>query len=495
MGRGGREPGHGGDGSPWPPGGALLACGLLLGGPAFAQEGPCVDGPRLHAGVRAAAPSLPADAPRSEEAVREDTSQSQEEPHPWLALGEVTAINLVVWTWDRVLVNKEWARVTPSTWGENLTSGFEWDGDHFGTNQLAHPYHGSLYYVAARDNGIPYVGSLGFTLLGSLQWEVFAENKKPSINDLANTTLGGTIMGEAIYRLSSMVLDTEATGWERFGRELGAAALSPVRGVNRLVRGDSFRREPTPSDWRPDRFAGWATLGYLKLGNGESLVWGENQFFTELSLRYGDAFRGARRRPFDAFDGRVQFTTQEAHLISYGQLMGLLVATPLALARRDELRLSVFQQMRYVNTAAYELGSQSVDVGLTYQHDLSGGAALRSMLLMNGALLASVSSEHSGQGGRNYDYGVGPGLQLRVTFTRDEWDLVSLEAGLSQIIVLDGSSGSHQVRTARLRVDLPVYRRLGLGLEGNLFQRESHFDDFPSVNKDTYQLRFFLSVH
>ncbi|MFP2902449.1 hypothetical protein [Corallococcus sp. 4LFB] len=155
----------------------------------------------------------------------------------------------------------------------------------------------------------------------------------------------------------------------------------------------------------------------------------------------------------------------------------------------------MFQQMRYVNTAAYELGSQSVDVGLTYQHDLSGSAALRSMLLMNGALLASVSSEHSGEGGRNYDYGVGPGLQLRVAYTRDEWDLVSLEAGLSQIIVLDGSSGSHQVRTAQLRVDLPVYRRLGLGVEGNLFQRESHFDAFPSVNKDTYQLRFFLSVH
>ncbi|WP_253895953.1 DUF3943 domain-containing protein, partial [Corallococcus exercitus] len=495
MGRGGRERGRGGDGSPWPLGGVLLAGGLLLGGPAFAQEGPCTDGPRFHAdaAVRDAAPSPPADAPLNEAAVREDTSR--ERPHPWLALAEVTSINLVVWTWDRVLMNRDWARVTPADWGENLTSGFEWDGDHFGTNQLAHPYHGSLYYVAARDNGIPYLGSLGFTLLGSLQWEVFAENKKPSINDIANTSLGGTIMGEAIYRLSSMVLDTEATGWERFGRELGAAALSPVRGVNRVLRGDSWRVEPTPSDWRPDRFAGWARLGYLKLGNGESLAWGKNQFFTELSLRYGDAYRGAHRRPFDAFEGRVQFTTQEAHLISYGQLMGLLVATPLALDSRDELRLSVFQQMRYVNTAAYELGSQSVDVGLTYQHDLSGGAALRSMLLMNGALLASVSSEHAGQGGRNYDYGVGPGLQLRVSYTRDEWDFVSLEAGLSQIIVLDGSSGSHQVRTAQLRVDLPVYRSLGLGVEGNLFQRDSHFAEFPSVTKDTYQLRLFLSVH
>ncbi|RYZ42848.1 MAG: DUF3943 domain-containing protein [Myxococcaceae bacterium] len=435
---------------------------------------------------------LPADAPLKEDTVARETPPTR---HPWRALAEVTAINLTVWTYNRTVGGKDFARVDLHTWKDNLRTGFVWDGDGFSENQFAHPYHGNFYFTAARDNGFSYVGALPFTLLGSLQWELFGENLPPSLNDLINTTLGGAAMGEALYRLSSMVLDTEASGRRRFVRELGAGLISPLRGFNRVLRGDVSRREPTPPSWTPDSFASWGTVGYLKLGDGESLAWGEDQFFAEFSLRYGDAFHGEHHRPFDAFEARVQFTTQEHNLVSHARLLGLLVAKPLLRTERDELRLGVLQQMSYVDTFAYELGGQSLDVGLLHRRQLSSSSTLKTMLLLDGALLTGISSEHSGTEGRNYDYGSGGGLQLQAVYARDNWDIVTLEAGLSRILVLDGSSGSHQVRTGQLQVDAPLYRWLGLGGEVNFYQRHSRFGAFPDVRKDTYQLRVFLSVH
>ncbi|MHA7633463.1 DUF3943 domain-containing protein [Corallococcus sp. M7] len=482
MGRGWRGRGLGQDRSPWPLGGALFACGLLLGGPAFAQEERRED-----------APPLPADAPLKEETVHEDPSRKRF--HPWLAVGEITAINLFVWTWDRVLANREWARVGPDTWKENLSTGFVWDADGFLTNQFAHPYHGSLYYTAARDNGVPYLAALPFTLFGSAQWELFAENKPASANDFINTSVGGMAMGEALYRLSSLVLDTESRGGERFVRELTGAAMSPVRGVNRVLRGDVTRQEPTPAEWRPRELSIWGAVGYLKLGDGRPLIWGENQFFLQLNMRYGNMYQGDFHHAFDAFDARVQFTTAESSLISHSKLQGLIARASLWNTQKDELRLGFLQQISHVDTEAYELGGQSLQLGLLHERHFNARSKLRTALLVDGSLLTGISSEHSGKASRNYDYGPGVGLNLQLAYMRDAWEILTLEASTSHFVVLDGSDGSHQVFTGQLQADVPVFEHVGLGSELNWFRRHSRFPTYPDVRKDAYQLRFFVSVH
>ncbi|NTX41768.1 DUF3943 domain-containing protein, partial [Myxococcus sp. CA033] len=126
-------------------------------------------------------------------------------------------------------------------WERNLTDGFKWDADEFSVNQFDHPYHGGIYYNIARDNGFDYWESGFITVLGSLQWEVFAENTPPSTNDIINTSLGGLALGEVLYRLSSRVLDNCATGRERVGREVVAGLLNPGRGLSRVVRGEAWR--------------------------------------------------------------------------------------------------------------------------------------------------------------------------------------------------------------------------------------------------------------
>jgi hypothetical protein len=442
-------------------------------------------------------PTLPADAPLLEPEVIPPPPLEPPSPetHPWLALAEVTAVNLTVFTWNLTIGNKEWGRVSLESWKENLRTGFVWDEDGFSTNQFMHPYHGGLYYASARDNGMSFPVSAGYTLVGSLQWELFAETEHPSINDLVNTTMGGVAMGEALYRMSSMVLDPEKRGGKRFLRELGGAALSPMRGINRLLRGDTFRHEPKPQDWWPQDFAVWTNVGYLKLGDGESLAWGEDQFFAQFALRYGDMFRGDFRRPFDAFDARIQLTTREDSLISHARLQGMLAKQSLWTTETEELRLGLLQQLTYVDTIAYEMGGQALNAGLLHEHRFADKTSkVRTALLLDGSVLSGISSEHNGEG-RQYDYGPGLGVQLQASYMRGAWEVVSLELGAQRVLVLDGSGGWHQVHTGQLLVDVPMFEHVGLGTELNFFQRQSRFDAYPPVTKDVYQLRVFVSVH
>ncbi|RKH62395.1 DUF3943 domain-containing protein [Corallococcus interemptor] len=505
--------GHGGRG-PWLPRGMALACALLAGA-AFADDSPQDLVRSVPANVMALcaaqlspgqetqwAPCTPAaeaplslveDAPLIEDEIRSDPG-----PHPWIALGEVTAINVFVWTWDRYIAKKDWAYISPAVWKQNLRTGFVWDGDGFSTNQFAHPYHGGLYYTASRDNGLEYESAVALTFLGSLQWELFAENEPPSANDLINTTVGGVAMGEALYRLSSLVLDTEARGRQRFVRELTAGVLSPVRGLNRVLRGDVNYHGASPTEWWPDDIAGWASLGYLKLGDGKSLAWGEDQFFIQGTLRYGDMYRGPHHRPFDAFNARVQFTSRETSLVTNARLQGLLAKATLWNTEHDELRLGLFQQLSYTDTLAYEVGGQFLNAGFLHEHKFANRARLRTALLADGSLITGVSSEHNGSDeseGRDYDYGPGVGFQFHMAYLREDWEVLTLDADAEHVFVVDGSGGAHRVHQAQLQVDLPVYKQLGMGSQLNFFRRHSRFESFPAVTKDTWQLRLFLSLH
>ncbi len=131
---------------------------------------------------------------------------------PLVALVEVAGINAVVHLFDRYILNADYAQVSLNDIGNNFSKGFVWDNDNFSTNTFFHPYHGSLYFNAARANGLSFWQSVPYTFAGSFMWEFFCENTYPSINDFINTSIGGVALGEMTHRLSALVLDDSAPG-------------------------------------------------------------------------------------------------------------------------------------------------------------------------------------------------------------------------------------------------------------------------------------------
>ena len=64
------------------------------------------------------------------------------------AVGEIVAINLLVWSFNEYIRGADFTQVSPRSWWENISGGFTYDDNHFTTNMFAHPYHGSLYHLS-----------------------------------------------------------------------------------------------------------------------------------------------------------------------------------------------------------------------------------------------------------------------------------------------------------------------------------------------------------
>jgi hypothetical protein len=332
--------------------------------------------------------------------------------------------------------------------------------------------------------------------MGSLQWELFGETEHPAINDLTNTTLGGIALGEVLYRLSSEVLDDTAIGLPRVGHELFAAAITPSRGFNRLVHGESWKVRVGPLDEpQAPELSLVGQLGYLKLADGTALLQGTDQLFAQLVLRYGDPVYDEIQRPFDAYSAEAQFTTKEHRLVSHAQIRGVIASRPLMTTENSRLVLGALQHFDYKNVQAYEVGDQAFSGSFLYARRLSETESLRGALHLRGLVLGGISSEHAVRVGRSYDYGPGLGLQLEARYLSRDWEIANTEVGIAWIHTLNGSQGQHLFISGKVQVDFPIYRSMGVGMSGMFFQRDSLYQNFPDTRQDISELRFFLSLH
>jgi hypothetical protein len=143
---------------------------------------------------------------------------------------EVTAINLLVWSYDMYLDKRGWANISWNSVFNNMRQGYEWDNNSFQTNQFSHPYHGAMFYSAARANGLNFLKSGAYTAIGSLMWEFILETNRPSRNDSIMTTFGGMALGEALYKIADLVYDRNSGGLERTLRNVFAFLINPVFG-------------------------------------------------------------------------------------------------------------------------------------------------------------------------------------------------------------------------------------------------------------------------
>src|SRR5215204_3828880 len=249
--------------------------------------------------------------------------------HFWQAAGTIVATNGLLWFYNRHVQGWAWADVGTQSWWANLRGGFDWDDDAFGVNQVAHPYHGSLYFNAARGSGYGFWGSTPFVAAGSLSWEFFTENVRPSINDLINTTLGGIALGEVAHRISSHLLTRR--GFPA-GRRMGALVVNPVGQAQSLVHGD----DRAALDSSPSSSAFLAVGQQGAMGAEPQEVNGEHPFLG-LTFQYGSAFDEHVKRPYDAFEFSLHLSPNQYVVLTHAAVSGLLTRRKLALSARHHV--------------------------------------------------------------------------------------------------------------------------------------------------------------
>jgi hypothetical protein len=443
----------------------------------------------------AAAQTTPPTPPQS--APPETTVAAPTKPKPLLTLGEVVGLNTLIWSYDRYLrQNGEnpGFKIGFNSWEENFKNGFEWDDNSFSTNQYAHPYHGNMYFNAARSNGYDFWTSVPFVFTGSFLWEYMYETHHPSYNDWIATSVGGTTLGEMLYRLSDLVLDNRATGSGRRWREFGGLVLDPVRGFNRIISGEATRVGPNPAGHRPEYLAVRFDGGLRTLGVDHVYDTDTTRTYLAIQGQYGDMFRGNPKKPFDAFDFGVNINFGEANVLGSVQTRGLLYADHLHKSPTTEHMLGLFLNFDYHNTNAYTIGGQSAGAGIISRFHKTFLGEIETQAHLNTVFLGGVSSDYATYTGRSYDYGPGLNTVLSAALRRHNRPWLVVRHSQTWIHTLNGTEGEHHISVTNARFDIPINTLVGFGAQYVLYLAENDYKDLPDTSKRSPELRFFFSL-
>lgn len=444
--------------------------------------------------------------------------------HFWRAAAEVVGFNLGLWAFDRYVQHGDFSYISWNTIKENFKHGFIWDNDKLGTNTFLHPYNGSLYYTAGRANGFNFWQSELFAIGGSAMWELFMENEYPSTNDIIATPIGGAVIGETLYRASDAILDDRTTGAERFEREAAAFILSPIRGINRIITGQAWRRSSTPGrQFGTPNIALQVSLGVNTMifnGRYKTPYFGAT---AQIDLEYGDRFEAKSKKPYDYFTLRAEIQGMKYQpVLNRLQIKGRLLSREIFDNYRSSGTIGLYQHFDFfdsdtitnINKVPYKLGvPASVGVGFMFRDVERRKSVLDFYAHANGIFLGSILSDHYWTDERNYNWASGFSLKAGINLVINKYDAsFSLSNEYYRLFTWKGYEEGTDLKNVdfrtlnvqgdksvaffnvfEARMDLRIYKKLYATMMYLHKLRSTHYRDFPHVSSSTSSLKFMLT--
>jgi len=378
--------------------------------------------------------------------------------------------------------------VTAATIRRNFRGGWVTDNDPFSVNQFAHPYQGSMYHGFARSAGLGYWEASAYTFLGSAAWEIAGERTRPSSNDQVASGIAGSFLGEALFRMASLVLE-HGDGVPGFWREVAAASISPSTGFNRLAFGDRFDSvfSSRGASYYSRLQLGWS--GTTHLVQGASTEVRRNEVIADFSMQYGLPGKQGYEytRPFDYFAFDV--TANTANLFENISTRGMLTGKEFGDADTVYRGIwGLFGSYDYIAPQAYRISTTALSLGSVAQWWLSQSVALQGSALL-GVGYAAVGTLH-GTDDTDYNYGVAPqaALVTRLVFG----EKCALDASGREYFV-HGVGGNDKIYRADVSFTLRVYKQHAIAAKYLWNRRDASSASLGSRTQTRATLGIFYS--
>jgi hypothetical protein len=370
----------------------------------------------------------------------------------------------------------------------NLRSSWVVENDPFRVNQLGHPYQGSMYHGFARSAGLSYWESSLYTFAGSAFWEIAGETTQPSWNDQIASGVGGSFLGEALYRMASLLL--ERGDGVRLWREAGAAAISPALGFNRLAfnRFDAIVASRNPAYYSR---AAIALSGTTQNQQGATQRIKRGELLGDFSLDYGLPGKPGYSydRPFDYFS--FQATLSSANGFENVMTRGLLLGTDYELGRNYRGVWGLYGSYDYIAPQLFRVSSTALSLGTTGQWWLSNGVALQGTAL--GGIGYTAAGTIRGTGEQDYHYGGAPQVLAALSFIfgeRASLDIIGRQYFVSSVAA--SLRGGHEnITRADVAFTVRIYKQHALAVKYLWNRREATYPDLG----DRTQTRGTLGIY
>ncbi|MEO8485908.1 MAG: DUF3943 domain-containing protein [Betaproteobacteria bacterium] len=404
---------------------------------------------------------------------------------------EVVLFDVLLNVYNRHTVGGDYES-TLRTIRQNLRGGWSVDRDPFSTNQLGHPYQGQMHYSFARSAGLSFWESTGFALAGSALWEIAGEAVPPSTNDLVTTGIGGSFMGEALFRLASLILENDDVPpvW----REVAAAIVSPSLGINRLAFGKRF--DQVFESRRPALYSR-ASIGFSGTAENTSgtstTQLRRNEAQIDYAVDYGMPGKPGYtyRRPFDLFS--FQATASSANGFENLMTRGLLVGRGYDVDPGVAGVWGLYGSFDYIAPQVYRVSSTGVSLGTTAQWWVSPSVAMQGTALLGLGYTAVGTTRSTSE----VDYNTGVAPQALLAWRTILGDGVALDITGRAYFVSRVASVNDHGRDIVGRIDAAltwrVYKRHGVTVKvlGNL--RDARYDQAGDVSQSRTTIGLFYT--
>ena len=472
------------------------------------------------------------DEKRSKIVFTDSTMALPEPKRYWQAAAEATGINVGVQLFDRYALNSDFAQTTLNSLKRNFTDGMVWDNDFFITNLFAHPYHGNLYFNAARSNGLSFWESAPYALGGSAMWEFLGETEPPAINDIIATTCGGIAIGEMTHRLSRTVLDDRDRGGSRFLREAAATIINPIQGLHRIFSGDAWR---VRSDhYRYHDFSKIPvdmsfSVGWRYLADNGALFRGIHAPYVNITLMYGTPVDGERHTtPYDFFDLEMNAAFGGGQpFVNTLNIVGRLWSTPILDKKDMAGEFGIYQHFNYYDAKPIEDGSELTPYRISEAAGFGPGfilslpqtgamKKLEQRIFMSGILLGGTKSDYFNVIERDYNMGSGFSVKSKTQIEFGKFGRFMLNAKYFRIYTwkgyedkdlqafADGTKDLHYLNVqgdrsnAMLLVVNPVMeihlaKQWSVTLSGAYYSRRTFYKYHDMVKADTFETKLGLT--
>lgn len=424
-----------------------------------------------------------------------NTNEKKEEKNLLLAASEVFAANIFVWSYHEFLTKEGWADINWTTMKNNLKLGFTWDYDDFTTNQFLHPYHGSAYFNAARSNGYTFWESVPFVFGGSMMWEYFMENERPSYNDLVNTTVSGIIFGEITYRVSDLIINESTSGFERFFRETALFAINPMRGFNRLIKGKSWRKNGSGK-------SGFNRVN-IRLSSGmNSLFFNRNidhstyYALFRFNMNYGSKQSvSGHKNTFDYFRVHSEISFAESDNVIAISASGVLWDKRFSGFGSKNNVAGIYKEFDLLANAVYKFSATSVAGEVTNITKFSGASSLNTSFGISALLMGASHSEYARLIGKDYNLGPGFGARIFVQYKLNErWNIYTRYKQY-WIYITNGIKGNEFIGLFNFGVNYKLNDNYGIGADFILYDKFGNYDTLKDLHYSNASSRVYVILY
>jgi len=391
-------------------------------------------------------------------------------------------------------------------WRDIRNPGWMWEeGDRFFVNNYMHPYHGSMYFAAARVSGFNFYESLIFAPLGAVMWEIAMEPGPASINDVITTSLGGISVGEMLHRLYLEALFSKSVA-----KRAAGALISPMSGLATLYN-------------RPSRETGGGNIYRTVLRTGVNKTfaflpgyeyyeasWDYPGGYLGLSVVYGDPFTQQSSTPYDHFEfsldvayniKTIQITfVSDGYLFSYNPIYTERSILSTGLSMHCDIYYTAEDILDNHGHGNVMLGSNAIGWTLKNKRLLSEKSHLEfqahaAVIVWGNSLYNSGNPTKSPWGNFSMEdlrgaYGAGEAVKLGFAFSNDKAGRLDLNANAYHLIAIPvnekHSFGNLLFIYGALDYSFPLGKTIGIGLKSTYWKMLGFYNEANNVDRSIF---------